>query len=143
MDQNKIASAIYELWPSGIDDSLVNNTKPSPFNYDSFVDWLNGDAPTLAAMQEAAARFEAKKAAKLEKVRIREGIAKYWESLPEFITGPHDHKFKEVSRFLDAGSEEKAIAVVQYADPSASYSTVELDKFQEVREFLINALKSL
>lgn len=74
---------------------------------------------------------------------IRTALRAKWDALPAWIRGPFQDKFAAANTLLDAGQDDAAEAIIQYAEVPTAYSVEQVAIFASVRAELLAALSSL
>ena len=75
----------------------------------------------------------------LARVALRE----QWDSLPAWIRGPYQHQFAAANALLDAGQDDAAAALIQYADVPTAFDLEQIEVFSRVRDEMLAALEAL
>lgn len=78
-----------------------------------------------------------------ERDAARATLRAQWASQPAWIRGPFDDKFIAAQRFLDAGDDEAAAALIRFADAPGGYSPEQLSAFAALKETLADAIEAL
>lgn len=73
----------------------------------------------------------------------RDALAAQWATLPAWIRGPYSHRFSETVRLLDAGDDDAATALIEYAGPLAAFSVEQAEAFEMIRTELLAAVSAL
>lgn len=114
--------------PTTTDDSGERHGPGSPV-YEAMISrWAREMESQQRAEQRATAR-----AALLEK----------WDALPAWIRGPFQDKFAAANTLLDAGQDDAAEAIIQYAEVPTAYSVEQVAIFAAVRAELLAALSGI
>lgn len=74
---------------------------------------------------------------------IRTALRAKWDDLPAWIRGPFQDKFAAANTLLDAGQDDAAEAIIQYAEVPAAYSVEQAAIFATVRTELLAALSGI
>lgn len=73
----------------------------------------------------------------------RSVLAEQWLTLPSWIRGPFGGHYDAAIRHLDAGDDEAAAAIIQYANAPAAYSPEQAAAFELIRGELLVAIEAL
>lgn len=74
---------------------------------------------------------------------IRAALLEKWDALPAWIRGPFQDKFAAANTLLDAGQDDAAEAIIQYAEVPTAYSVEQVAIFAAVRAELLAALSGI
>jgi hypothetical protein len=73
----------------------------------------------------------------------RVALREQWDSLPAWIRGPYQHQFAAANALLDAGQDDAAAALIQYADVPTAFDLEQIEVFSRVRAEMLAALEAL
>jgi hypothetical protein len=73
----------------------------------------------------------------------RAALREKWDSLPAWIRGPYQHQFAAANALLDAGQDDAAAALIQYADVPTAFDLEQIEVFSRVRDEMLAALEAL
>lgn len=112
---------------------------------DSEIITLPGDdrMPTDEQLAAAFAACIATQDAIATRSAIRTALRAKWDALPAWIRGPFQDKFAAANTLLDAGQDDAAEAIIQYAEVPTAYSVEQAAIFAAVRTELLAALSDL
>lgn len=142
LNRNKIIQALDYLHPGGYEG--LDATKPTPSTYAEYLDAETAETPhSERALTDAA--FEQGKIEEKVKERAikRSALFTQWESLPAWIKGPYRATFAAAVELLDDGQDEEAVALIQYEDAKAGYTTEQKETFEMVRAEIVTAMENL
>lgn len=74
---------------------------------------------------------------------IRTALRAKLDALPAWIRGPFQDKFAAANTLLDAGQDDAAEAIIQYAEVPTAYSVEQVAIFAAVRAELLAALSGI
>ena len=143
-NNNDFILALSILHPDGYNWPDIGKNCPGD-NYDEFSDAYGPNPPTeaevIAARDEALSMIAAR-----DTIRgTRSGLADYWrsEAVPPYVRGPYQDKFEAASKLLDEGDAESAMALIEFAEPHAGYTTEQAEVFATVKAALVASLSDL
>lgn len=106
--------------------------------------WIGATAlPTLAEMEVALTGHYAAQSLTTVRAAIRTALRAKWDALPAWIRGPFQDKFAVANTLLDAGQDDAAEAIIQYAEVPTAYSVEQVAIFAVVRAELLAALSGI
>lgn len=73
----------------------------------------------------------------------RSAMAAQWAALPAWIRGPFADKYAAANLLIDAGDDEAAAALIQYATAPAGYTAEQAEVFAGVKATFAAAIASL
>ena len=113
--------------------------------YAEFAEAYGPGCPTEAEVIAARDAALATKEVRQSLNAARAGIADYWRStaVPPYVRGPYQDKFEAATKLLDAGDVESAAALIEFAEPLASYTTEQAETFEVVKAAMLQGLQSL
>ena len=91
-------------------------------------------AETLIADQEASIN---------QRAQGRSALYAAWQALPAYIRGPFREKFEVANTLLDEGDDEAAIAMIQYAEPPATYTADQTIVFNNTKAAMKAGIEGL
>ena len=141
LDQAGIFAALMHYYPEGFTE--FNEAAPSPTTYAEYAAWFQATPLSEGDMLVGRDATLAVKAGKAARSLQRQALRDQWDQLPPFIRGPFREKFDSINMLLDAGDDDAARALVQYAEPPATFSPEELQVFSSVRASFLQAISSL
>lgn len=93
--------------------------------------------------QEALAAAADLAATATARADARAALRSQWDALPPWIRGPYRHLFDSANSLLDAGDDEAAVAMIDYAAPRAAFTEEQATTFQEVKASFSAAVAAL
>lgn len=96
--------------------------------------------PAADAALAAAAEVQAKLAAR---AAGRSALREAWDALPPFIRGPYRTHFEAVNSLLDEGDNEGAIALIEFAQPVATFRSEQMATFEAVQAQMKAGIEAL
>ena len=73
----------------------------------------------------------------------RTNLRAAWDSLPAYIRGPFQDKFNAANALLDAGDDEAAKALIEYAEAPMAYSVEQVAMFSAVKAQMASGIAGL
>jgi hypothetical protein len=135
--QNDIMLALAGLYPDGYDGFPSGFDTPQNYAEYAAMDLTEGATRhTEAELEEGRRLYETRRAAAAAAREIRASLNHYWESQPDFITGPMGSLFLAVQKHLDDKQPGRAYELVRLSQPPA-YNEDEMAVFDSVRSFLL------
>lgn len=111
---------------------------------------IAGDGGLVPSMEEIEAQrpfVEAlvadREAAINQRAQGRSTLYTAWQALPAYIRGPFREKFEVANTLLDEGDDEAAIAMIQYAEPPASYTADQIIVFNNTKVSMMAGIEGL
>lgn len=95
--------------------------------------WQNGQWVEPSPAELAAAERSAQRTA----------IRQQWDALPDYIRGPFRDKFEAANRLLDEGDDAAAIALIEYAEAPASFTTDQIATFAATQAAMRAGIENL
>jgi hypothetical protein len=77
------------------------------------------------------------------RAQARAAMRAQWDSLPAWIRGPFQHQFAAANVLLDAGQDDAAEALIEYAEVPTGYSIEQTESFALIRTELLAAIAAL
>ncbi len=111
------------------------------------IDRIVADSDFIATLpgewHELTGELETVLAARSLRATIRAALLEKWDALPAWIRGPFQDKFAAANTLLDAGQDDAAEAIIQYAEVPTAYSVEQVAIFAAVRAELLAALSGI
>lgn len=89
------------------------------------------------------AEMDAERQSESARPAARAAMRAQWDALPAWIRGPYRPLFDAANALLDAGDDDAAAAMIEYAAPATGYSDAQRATFEAVRSQFSQAIAAL
>lgn len=142
--QNDILLALAGLYPDGYGGFPPGADTPQTYGEYAAMALTEGwTRHTAEELVEGRALYEARKAAASALRASRTSLNVYWESRPDYITGPLGALYAAAQKHLDDGKAARAYELVKHAPMPTTYNETQAAAAEEVRAVLLAALAPL